>query len=83
MPQQNHGGLRDYITPDTFEIFPSLPMRRKNFMEIDQTENKKPLPNQAPKSQNSIEVSWEFEPAEDAEHRLTLIFNLLLNNKLG
>jgi len=52
-------------------------------MEIDQTENKKPLPNQAPKSQNSIEVSWEFEPAEDAEHRLTLIFNLLLNNKLG
>jgi len=52
-------------------------------MENEDLNKEKPLPNQAPKSQNSIEVSWEFEPAEDAEHRLTLIFNLLLNNKLG
>jgi len=46
-------------------------------------ENKKPLPDKAKNSQSPIEVSWEFEPAEDAEHRLNLIFNLLLNNKLG
>ena len=52
-------------------------------MGADQTENQNPLPNQTQKGQNSIEVSWEFEPAEDAEHRLNLIFNLLLNNKLG
>ncbi len=45
-------------------------------------ENKEPVPNKA-KKQGQIEISWEFEPAEDAEHRLTLIFNLLLNNKLG
>jgi hypothetical protein len=52
-------------------------------MKSTEDKKEKPLPNQAPKSQNSIEVSWEFEPAEDAEHRLALIFNLLLNNKLG
>ena len=49
------------------------------------TENKKekPLSNQAQNGHNSIGVSWEFEPAEDADHRLNLIFNLLLKNKLG
>lgn len=52
-------------------------------MENENLNKEKPLPSQAPKSQNSIEVSWEFEPTEDAEHRLNLIFNLLLNNKLG
>ena len=38
---------------------------------------------QAQLGKNSVGVSWEFEPAEDAGHRLNLIFNLLLNNKLG
>jgi len=46
-------------------------------------ETQKPLPSQTKTGQNSIGVNWEFEPAEDAEHRLNLIFNLLLNNKLG
>jgi len=46
-------------------------------------EQQKPLPSQASNGQNSIGVSWEFEPAEDAGHRLNLLFNLLLNNKLG
>ena len=46
-------------------------------------ENKEPLPNQTQSGQNSVGVSWEFEPAEDAGHRLNLIFNLLLNNKIG
>jgi len=52
---------------------------------VKSTEDKKekPLPDKAKNSQSPIEVSWEFEPAEDAEHRLNLIFNLLLNNKLG
>jgi hypothetical protein len=45
-------------------------------------EKQKPLPNQTQSGRNSIGVSWEFEPAEDASHRLNLIFNLLLNNKL-
>ena len=51
-------------------------------MKSTEDKKEKPLPDKA-KSQGQIEVSWEFEPAEDAEHRLTLIFNLLLNNKLG
>lgn len=51
-------------------------------MENENLDKEKPLPGKA-KSQGQIEVSWEFEPVEDAEHRLTLIFNLLLNNKLG
>lgn len=57
----------------------------KQANEIRETdiEKQKPLPNQAQSGQNSIGVSWEFEPAEDASHRLNLIFNLLLNNKLG
>jgi len=46
-------------------------------------EKQKPLPNKAQSGQSSIGVSWEFEPAEDAGHRLNLIFNLLINNKLG
>ena len=50
--------------------------------ESNGTEKQKPLPNQAQSGQSSIGVSWEFEPAEDASHRLNLIFNLLLNNKL-
>jgi len=28
------------------------------------------------------EIEWEFEPMEDAIHRLNLIFNLLLSDKL-
>lgn len=28
-------------------------------------------------------IEWEFEPTEDAKHRLNLIFNLLLLNNLG
>jgi hypothetical protein len=52
-------------------------------MKSTEDKKEKPLPSQAQNGQNSIEVSWEFEPAEDAEHRLNLIFNLLLNNKLG
>ena len=51
--------------------------------ESNGTEKQKPLPSQAQNGQNSIGVSWEFEPAEDADHRLNLIFNLLLKNKLG
>jgi len=43
----------------------------------------KPLPSKAQNGQNSIGVSWDFEQAEDADHRLNLIFNLLLNNKLS
>ena len=46
-------------------------------------EKQKPLPNQTQSGRNSIGVSWEFEQAEDADHRLNLIFNLLLNNKLS
>ena len=52
-------------------------------MKSTEDKKEKPLSNPAPKNQCQIEVSWEFEPAEDAEHRLNLIFNLLLNNKLG
>lgn len=53
--------------------------------ETKSTEDKKqkPLPNQAQSGQSSIGVSWEFEPTEDDAHRLHLIFNLLLNNKLS
>ena len=47
------------------------------------TEKEKPLLKQAQLGKNSVGVSWEFEPAEDADHRLNLIFNLLLKNKLG
>ena len=47
------------------------------------TEKEKPLLKQAQLGKNPVGVSWEFEPAEDAGHRLNLIFNLLLNNKLG
>jgi len=28
------------------------------------------------------EIEWEFEPTEDAKHRLNLIFKLLLSNDL-
>ena len=52
-------------------------------MKSTEDKKEKPLPNQAQSGQKSIGVSWEFEPAEDAGHRLNLIFNLLLNNKLG
>lgn len=47
------------------------------------TENKEPLLKKAQNDQNPVGVSWEYEPAEDASHRLNLIFNLLLNKKLG
>lgn len=49
----------------------------------NEIENKKPPLNQAQLGKNSAGVSWEYEPAEDAGHRLNLIFNLLLNNKLS
>ena len=51
-------------------------------MKSTEDEKQKPLPNQAQSGQNSIGVSWEFEQTEDADHRLNLIFNLLLNNRL-
>lgn len=56
----------------------------KQTNEIGKTdiEKQKPLPNQTQNGQNSIGVSWEFEPTEDASHRLNLIFNLLLSDKL-
>ena len=52
--------------------------------DIKSTEDikEKPLPNQTQNGHNSIGVSWEFEPTEDASHRLNLIFNLLLSDKL-
>ena len=57
----------------------------KQTNEIRETdvEKQKPLLKQAQLGKNPVGVSWEFEPAEDAGHRLNLIFNLLLNNKLG
>ena len=51
--------------------------------KTNETEKEKPLLKQAQLGKNPVGVSWEFEPAEDAGHRLNLIFNLLLNNKLG
>ena len=47
------------------------------------TEKEKPLLKQAQLGKNSVGVYWEFEPVSDAGHRLNLIFNLLLNKKLG
>lgn len=32
--------------------------------------------------EKETEVKWEFEPTEDANHRLNLIFKLLLSNDL-
>lgn len=32
--------------------------------------------------EKETEVEWEFEPTEDATHRLNLIFKLLLSNDL-
>ena len=57
----------------------------KQTNEIRETdvEKQKPLLKQAQLGKNSVGVYWEFEPVSDAGHRLNLIFNLLLNNKLG
>lgn len=53
-----------------------------NEIKTTEIEKEKPLLKQAQFGKNSAGVYWEFEPVSDAGHRLNLIFNLLLNNKL-
>lgn len=47
---------------------------------MENLDKKNPPPNQ---DADPVRVSWEHEPADDAGHRLNLIFNLLFGNKLG
>ena len=48
----------------------------------NEAEKQKPPLKNAQLGKNSVGVIWEYEPADDASHRLNLIFNLLLSNRL-
>jgi len=44
-------------------------------------ENQK-QPEDSQTAEEKPRVTWEYEPGDDSQHRLNLIFNLLLSYKL-
>lgn len=71
--------LKIYVITCEEEIF-----ERPESMDekINEPKKQNTLLKQAKLGKDSLKVIWEYEPTDDAKHRLNLIFKILLSNEL-